>query len=264
MQFYHFLTHFWCFSTLDILEKSLGPLRVLTQSSMQNNLRFNKNLLEIISEEIKPNCEISENLTSVYHFGRFLVEFDMFWCFDFSCFGKYIMVFCGISQRFRRKKIWELLNYSIRSQMNNPLPKSRNLENRHFSHIMIDLSPFRAYNWQFWTFGVCVKARGALRDLIEVPQGKNLRFIKKFLQITSEEIIARMAKPLKLEFYLIFREIFVDSWCIMDDLDFLSFCKTTRCSAGSHRGSAGKKSEIYQNFSSDRKWGNHCSNSRTS
>ena len=187
---------FLVFLTFYILGKSLGPLRDLTQSSMQNNLRFNKNLLEIISEEIKPNCEISENLTSVYHFGRFLVEFDMFWCFDFSCFGKYIMVFCGISQRFRRKKIWELLNYSIRSQMNNPLPKSRKLENRHFSHIMTYLSPFRVYNWQF--------------------------------------------------------------------LDFRCLCKSTRCSAGSHRGSAGKKSEIYQNFSSDRKWGNHCSNSRIS
>ena len=79
MQFCHFLTHFWCFSTLDILEKSPGPLRDLTESSMQNNLRFNKNLLEIISEEIKPNCETSENLTSVYHFGRF-------WS-NSTCFG---------------------------------------------------------------------------------------------------------------------------------------------------------------------------------
>lgn len=40
---YRFRRKILCFSTFDILEKSLGPLRDLTESSMQNNLRFNKN-----------------------------------------------------------------------------------------------------------------------------------------------------------------------------------------------------------------------------
>jgi len=133
-------------------------------------------------------------------------------------------------------------------------------------YLCIILGDFWSKSNIFWCFDFwCFeKSHGALRDITVVPQGKNLRFIKKILKIASEEIIARIAKPRKLEFYLIFREIFVDSWCIMHDLDFLCFCKTTRSSAGYHGGSAEKFFEIYQKHSEDHKWGNHSSNSKTS
>jgi len=115
-----------------------------------------------------------------------------------------------------------------------------------------------------WTLYVFVKPRGPLRDITEVPQGKFLRFIKNILKITSEEIIAVIAKPLKSEFSIRFLQICRYSGRIIHDLVFLCFCKTTRCSAGYHRGSAGKESEIHQKNSEDHKSGNHSSNSKTS
>jgi len=115
-----------------------------------------------------------------------------------------------------------------------------------------------------WTLYVFVKPRGPLRDITEVPQGKFLRFIKNILKITSEEIIAVIAKPLKSEFSIRFLQICRYSGRIIHDLVFLCFCKTTRCSAGYHIAVIAKESEIHQKNSEDHKSGNHSSNSKTS
>jgi len=39
------------------------------------------------------------------------------------------------------------------------------------------------------------KFQGALRDLTEVPQGKNPRLFENFHEITNEEFVAKMHKP---------------------------------------------------------------------
>ena len=100
------------FSTFYTLGKSLGPLRDLTESSMQNNLRFNKNLLEIISEEIKAKLRNTRKSYIYVSFWTILVKNPTYFC--------------------------------------------------------------------VLTFDVLEKSHGALRDLTEVPQEKNLRVIKFF------------------------------------------------------------------------------------
>ena len=44
----------------------------------------------------------------------------------------------------------------------------------------------------FWTFGVLVLARGALRDLRYFSWTNNLRIVKSFLEMTDEALIAKM------------------------------------------------------------------------
>ena len=44
----------------------------------------------------------------------------------------------------------------------------------------------------FWTFGVLVLARGALRDLRYFSWTNNLRIVKSFLEITDEALIPKM------------------------------------------------------------------------
>jgi len=61
-----------------------------------------------------------------------------------------------------------------------------------FLVISWHFTPIICIYYVFWTFGISVLARGALRDLRYFFSTNNLRIVKSFLEVESTSLIGEM------------------------------------------------------------------------